>query len=408
MSDTRTPDAPEAAWYDAVAVDSSRLQPWSDDPWDSPALLTTAESAAPVRRGRVLRWVVALFGATLIVALLVGGAIGWWVLRQVNPSGARDKPVTFIVSPADDLVSISHRLREDGLITHAGVFQWYVKRKGEFSPEAGYYTLRPRDTMGNIAGALRRSPNSTFTSVTFPEGFTVDQMARRLVARLPRLAVDRFLGATTDGLITSVYQPIGSSSLEGLLFPDTYQVSNGESERQVVARMVRLTERVGRQEGVDDPLLRGRLTPYEILIVASLIEREARFDVDRPLIARVILNRLEMGMPLEIDASLYYRQDPATPFSRLRELDTAYNTYRRVGLPPTPIANPGRASLRAALHPAVDPSPGDEICRSLADPTNCRYLYYVVSDRAGHHVFASTAEQHLANVQRAREQGLLS
>ena len=408
MSETRVPDSESAAWYDVATSERSATDVWTDDPWDDPVALTTDESASPVRRGRILRWLVAGLGSLLIVALLVGGAIGWWVLRQVNPSGTRGDAVTFIVTPTDDLVSISHRLREDGLITHAGVFQWYVKRKGDFAPEAGYYTLRPRDTMGNIAGALRRSPNATFTSVTFPEGYTVDQMARRLSLRVPRLAASRFLEATTDGLVTSVYQPLGSRSLEGLLFPDTYQVSNGESERQVVARMVRLTERVGRQEGLDDPLLRGSLSPYEVLVVASLIEREARFDVDRPLIARVILNRLELGMPLEIDASLYYGQDPATPFRTLLTRDTPYNTYLHRGLPPTPIANPGRASLRAALHPAVDPSPGDAVCRSLPDPTNCRYLYYVVSDRAGHHVFASTAEQHAANVARAREQGLLS
>ena len=408
MSDTQTSEPSATPWYDTVGSEARGTTLWIDDPWDDPALLTSAEFEPAVRKSRFLRWAVAGLGTLVVLSVMVGGSVGWWVLRQVNPSVARGEPVTFIVGPKDDLVSISHRLRDNGLITNAGVFQWYVKRKGTFAPEAGYYTLRPRDTMGNIAGALRRSPNATFTSVTFPEGYTNAQIARRLHARVPRLTSERFLEATTDGQVNSAYQPVGSKSLEGLLFPDTYQVSNGESELQVTARMVRLTERVGRQEGLDDPLLRGSLTPYEVIIVASLIEREARFDADRPLIARVILNRLQLGMPLEVDASLYYAQDPRTPFSQLREIDTPYNTYRHVGLPPTPIANPGRASLRAALHPAVDPSPGDAICRNLPDPTNCRYLYYVVSDRAGHHVFASTGAQHAANVARAREQGLLS
>ena len=261
--------------------------------------------------------------------------------------------------------------------------------------------------MGNIAGALRRSPNATFTSVTFPEGFTVAQMARRLATRVPRLDAQQFISATADGEVVSPYLPAGIRSLEGLLFPDTYQVSNAESERQVIVRMVRLTERVGRQEGMDDPLKRGNLTPYQVLIVASLIEREARFEADRPKIARVILNRLELGMPLQIDASLYYGADADTPFSALKERDTPYNTYLRMGLPPTPIANPGRASIRAALNPAVDPAPGDPICRSLPEPTNCRYLYYVLSDRLGNHVFAASLDQHEANVARARAEGVL-
>jgi len=170
---------------------------------------------------------------------------------------------------------------------------------------------------------------------------------------------------------------------------------------------VRLMERVGRQEGLDDPLKRGALSPYEVLIVASLIEREAKTDGDRGKIARVIYNRLALGMTLDIDAALFYGQAPNTPFATLKALDGPYNLYRRKGLPPTPIANPGRASIRAALNPAVDPPPGDPICRELNDPTDCRYLYYVLSDRQGNHAFAATLAQHEANVERARQAGVL-
>jgi len=397
------------AWYEQAAA---RARPaggnWHDDVWDDPAVLTVSESAPPVRRSRILRWILLGVAALAVFAAVVGGLIGLWVLRQMNPPGERGEPVTFIVQESDDLVSVSTRLRKQGFITHAGVFQWYVKRGRAIEFTAGYYTLRPRDTMGNIADALRTPPNATFTSITFPEGYTVAQMSKRLAERMPRLSPAKFVAATTDGEVVSPYLPSEVRSLEGLLFPDTYQVSNAESERQVVVRMVRLLERVGRQEGLDDPLLRGNLSPYEVLIIASLIEREARFDEDRPKIARVILNRLELGMRLEIDASLYYGQDNRTPFSTLKARDTPYNTYLRSGLPPTPIANPGRASIRAALNPAVDPSPGDAICRVLPNPTECRYLYYVVSDRLGNHVFAATLEQHEANVQRAREAGLLS
>jgi UPF0755 protein len=234
---------------------------------------------------------------------------------------------------------------------------------------------------------------------------TLQQMAARLSEKTPRLSTARFAAAATDGEVRSVYQPNDVDTLEGLLFPDTYQVSNGESERQVVARMVTLMERVGRQEGLDDELKRRGLTEYEILIIASMIEREAKFDSDRAKIAKVIYNRLELGMPLQIDATLRYQQPSGTSFSVLRAKDTPYNTYLYTGLPPTPIASPGRASIRAALNPAVDPSPGDPICRALPPRDPCRYLYYVVIDAEGHHAFGATLEQHEENIRRGRAAG---
>lgn len=386
----------------------SRSQvPWHDDGWDDPAVLMVVETAVPPRRPRVLQWVLLTVAALCIVAAVIGGLVGWWVIRQVNPPGGAGEPTNFVVQENDDLVSISTRLKQDGFITHAGVFQWYVKRQDDMVFVPGYYTLRRRDTMGNITAALRTPPNATFTSVTFPEGFTVEQIAQRLNRRVVRIAVADVLAAAQSAEVLSEYRPSGTTSLEGLLFPDTYQVSNAESALQVVQRMVRLMERVGRQEGLDDPLKRAGRTPHEVLIIASLIEREAKTDGDRAKIARVIYNRLARGMTLDIDAALYYGKDPATPFSVLKAQDSPYNLYRRTGLPPTPIANPGRESIRAALNPSVDPPPGDPICRELPNPTSCQYLYYVLADKAGNHVFAATLEQHERNVAAARAAGVL-
>ena len=173
--------------------------------------------------------------------------------------------------------------------------------------------------------------------------------------------------------------------------------------------MVTLMERVASQESLDTKAAILGRSPYEILIVASMIEKEAKLDEDRPKIARVIYNRLFIDMPLQIDATLYYGKDPATPFPVLREIDTPYNTYMHKGLPPTPIANPGRASIQAALNPAPNPSPGDPICQVLPDPTQgCIYVYYVLANEQGGHAFAVTAEQHQANVDAAAAAGLLT
>ena len=254
---------------------------------------------------------------------------------------------------------------------------------------------------------LRTPPSETYTKVTFPEGYTYEQMALRLAEKVGRLSAIDFNTAATDGSVRSDLQPDGIGSLEGLLFPDTYQVSNGESERQVVERMVQLMERVGRQENIEPGAERLGLTPYQVLIVASMIEREARVPEDRAKIARVIYNRLFFGVPLQIDATLYYQQDPSLSFSRLKAIDSPYNTYLYSGLPPTPIANPGRASIQAALNPVANPSLGDPLCAGLPDGVPCVYLYYVIADEDGRHAFAATLEQHEANVEAAREKGLL-
>jgi UPF0755 protein len=133
-----------------------------------------------------------------------------------------------------------------------------------------------------------------------------------------------------------------------------------------------------------------------------MIEKEAKFDVDRPLIARVIYNRLYVGSPLEIDATLYYKQDSETPFGTLRDLDTPYNTYLHLGLPPTPITNPGKKSIEAALNPAPNPDPA-----SCPGGVPCIWLYYVLADKEGHHVFSSTYEDFLKNKAAAQAAGLL-
>jgi UPF0755 protein len=138
-----------------------------------------------------------------------------------------------------------------------------------------------------------------------------------------------------------------------------------------------------------------------------MIEREAKFDVDRPKIARVIYNRLAAGMLLQIDATLLYGQPPGTPFADVKNIDTPYNTYMHPGLPPTPIANPGRASIEAALNPSPPLGVGDPLCRDLPLGTKCELLYYVVSDADGQHVFAVTEAQHGVNVEAARTAGLL-
>ena len=381
---------------------------WRDDPWDEPSALVSrtdleTDDVKPEFRQFAEPLRLAVF--VLVAVSLLFGLIGMWYLHEVNPSGGSGIEATFTVNEGDSVSSISGRLRDEGFISNASVFRWYVSRKGGIELVPGYYQITPQSHMGDIMARLKVPPSATFTKVTFPEGFVITQMAERLADKTKRLSAEQFIASANDPSIISQYRPAGVSTLEGLLFPDTYQVSGDESEAQVVQRMVALLERVARQVGLEDSQKLVGVSPYKALIVASMIEREAKVGVDRAKIARVIYNRLEIGMKLQIDATLYYNAPIDASFLDLKALDSPYNTYLYKGLPPTPIASPGRAAIDAALHPAPNPSSGDAICQGAPSP--CRYLYYVLSDADGGHAFAATLAQHEANVATAKAAGLL-
>lgn len=398
-----------------VDPDSRPAVDWSIDPWDATDQTGSVERLRTERR--VLKWVVWATMVAAVIAILVAGAVGWWYLGKINPEGAPGDVQSFTVNEFDTVESVAVRLADEGLISDPGIFEWYVAREGGLELTPGFYELRPSDHMGNVLGRLRTPPAQTYTKVTFPEGFTLTRMSERLDTSLPRLTADAFMQAATDGTIRAAWQPPETNSLEGLLFPDTYNVSNAENEAQVIERMIAMMERVGEQQDIVNRSAANGVTPYEALIIASLIEREAKVPDDRAKISRVIYNRrfltaFGQPFPLQIDASVLYGSvqaglDPDLSFAELRQIDTPWNTYLRLGLPPTPIANPGRASIAAALNPAPNPPAGDPICAELADPTNCLYLYYVVADDDGQHVFASELWQHERNIEVSRQAGVL-
>ena len=389
--------------------DTTRPSDWWVDEWDEVDAVPVVERLSAQRR--ILKWAVWASFVVVVVLVLVAGWVGWWYLQRVQPDGAGAAPeqvIDFTIASTDSVETIAVRLEDAGLIADQSVFLWYVERKGGLDIVPGFYELRSNDHIGNVLAKLQTPPDQTYQRVTFPEGFTVEQMATRLAEAQPRLQPEAFIAANQSLEVPSALRPDGVMSLEGLLFPDTYQVSNADNAAQVVERMVALMERVAvEQEGIVDGAAALGLTPYEVIIVASLIEREARLAEDRPKIARVIYNRLFLGMNLEIDASLYYQNDRDTPFPELRQQDSPYNLYMYPGLPPTPIANPGRAAIQAALNPLPNPPAGDPLCVDLPDPTRCYYLFYVLANEEGGHSFAATYEQHLANIEAARAAGVL-
>jgi UPF0755 protein len=384
-----------------VSRTDTTITDWRPDPWDAQDEVPPEElEPMPPERKSGRRLGMAALGILVVLAVIAGVA-GRWTLQQIAPPGEPGDRVNFTVSEGDSVATVAERLQQEGIITNARVFRWYVERKGGLELKPGYYTVRPRDDMGNIVAALRTSPEQTFTNVTFPEGYAVARMGARLQRDVPRLSAAKFVQATSDGKIRSELAP-EVTNLEGLLFPDSYQIGGSETESQIVSRLAQQMVRVGKSVGLQNAKLTTGMTPYQILIIASMIEKEAKVDEDRPLIARVIYNRLFIGTPLQIDATLYYKQDESLPFSTLRDLDTPYNTYLHTGLPPTPITNPGKKSIAAALNPAPNPDTA-----SCPNKQPCFWLFYVLADKNGKHKFATSFEEHQKNVEAARAAGVI-
>jgi peptidoglycan lytic transglycosylase G len=277
------------------------------------------------------------------------------------------------------------------VITSAQIFRMYLKlRGGPETVQAGEYELRTNLSMGDARAALRRGPSVKFDKLTIPEGLTLEQIADR-VGALPGRNRDRFLAAARSGAVRSKWQPPGHTNLEGLLFPDTYLVTDKEDDTAILRRLVGRFDQVADEVGLGSAAAPTGLGPYQLIVAASLVESEAKVKEDRPLIASVISNRLQKGMKLQIDATVLYAigHKDKVLYSDL-DVDSPYNTYKIDGLPPTPISAAGKASLEAMLHPADTP-----------------YLYYVLSDKSGKHAFATTSSEFEALKAEARRKGLL-
>jgi UPF0755 protein len=341
---------------------------------------------------RVPRWLAAV-GIVAAVAVLGLGGGAWWVKAQLDPSGGPAEVVRVEIPPGTSTSGIVDILAERGVITNATVFRLYLKLTGAGPFEAGQYRLRRHSSASAVVDALDVGPAlPPAVYLTVPEGLVLEQVAER-IDRVDHLDPARFLELARGGSVRSAYQPAGQSSLEGLLFPETYRIEEREDELAVLQRMVDTFDAVAQEVGLDQAEQKVGLSPYEAVIVASLIETEAKVDEERPRIARVIYNRLAQRMPLGIDATFYFvlpldRRGTALRRSDL-DRDTPYNTRLHTGLVPTPIAMPGRASLEAALNP--EPGP---------------WLYYVLKDPRTH-AFSSDYQQFLRDKAAAERKGLL-
>ena len=313
----------------------------------------------------------------LLVLLLAAVAYGAWFHETQWPvRGAGDPPQPLLVAQGAGVLEIGRQLQQLGLVRHPEVFRFYVLSRGETSRlRAGEYALEGSMSLEQIVDKLVRGDVVRHT-VTFPEGTNLEDMAR--LAGAKGIPVSEFLAAARNPEPIKDLDP-EAKDLEGYLFPDTYDIPRGaEPAAQLVARMVRRFRTVMAPELARLPA--GR-TLRQVVTLASIVETETARPEERPRVAAVFLNRLQRRMPLQTDPTVIYALRKAGTYDgNIRkgdlDVDSPYNTYRFPGLPPGPIASPGRASLQAALH-----------------PTESRELYFV-SKNDGSHQFSETLAEH--------------
>ncbi len=342
------------------------------------------------------RYVAAVAGAVFLCVIGVGAA-----LIFVDPSVAHinEPPTVENKSAADDekhvqvkiregssTAEIAEKLSEKGVIKSPLRFRILARLRGyddKFRPGAYTFTTGMED---DEVFAKLLTGEKRLVRFTIPEGFGVKEIAERL-ASLDLVDKEDFLKEAADFTPYDYMRkrPNVFYAAEGFLFPDTYAVESDTEIAEIMELMARtLDDRLTKK-------MRTRaeemgLSIYDLITLASLVEREVRFPEDRPIVAQVLLKRLKLNMPLQTDATLQYLMD--TPKEEVSitdtQIDSPYNTYQHVGLPPGPIANPGMAAIEAVLH-----------------PSETEYLYFV-ADRRGHNHYAYTYEEHLNLVNQYR------
>ena len=317
---------------------------------------------------------------TLCLCLLVGGGILWYVLGGPAPS-TNEVTRAVVIRPQTGAFDIARTLKEAHVIRSRFAFLAVAIARGtQRRLLAGEYEFASGLNLLEVVRRLEQGKGLVHP-LTIPEGFAARQIAE-LLQEKGLIDQDRFMSLLRDRRVLAQHR-VDSESLEGYLFPDTYRLVKGLSEEAIIGRMVqRFTEVFGPAERARAMEL--KMSVAEIATLASLIEREAMAEEERPLISAVFHNRLRLGMPLQSDPTVLYSLLRFSGKLTKANLQTPspYNTYLHRGLPPGPIANPGRASIMAALHPA-----------------SSRYLYFV-SKNDGTHAFSNTLQEHNAMVRR--------
>lgn len=322
-----------------------------------------------------------LISILLFLLVILVAVFGWWSwanLAVTFPSLSTSTSKTFIVKKGESLSSVALRLQEANLVRQALAFKLIILSQGLAEKiQAGSFSLKTSLTPKEIAEILTHGTNDVW--LTFPEGWRKEEFAQRLSANLTNFDSSQFLQLVANH--------------EGELFPDTYLISKEASPSAVFNLLLNNFQKKFDKD-LESFLSKAGLSKKEALILASMVEREAKGDQDRAIVAGILIKRLKAGWPLQVDATLQYalanlrfktsgdRMEEwwLTPTAADKKIDSPYNTYKYKGLPPTPICNPGLASIKAVVY-----------------SKETDYWFYL-SDASGKMHYAKTAEEHNENI----------
>src|SRR5271165_1414359 len=308
----------------------------------------------------------------LLAVLAVGGWVAWQLYVPLTPP----PDTSLLLRPGYSTRKIAAELKKAGVIRNERVFWlWHVLHPKP-TLKAGEYLFEREATIPQVYERIARG-DIYFHVVTIPEGYTMFDIAKAMEDAGLGSAADFLHVAETETQLISDLAP-QATSLEGYLFPNTYQFTRTQSQEEMAAAMVHQFRQVAQQIVLSSDV-------PKVVTMASIVEKETAAPEERPLVASVYYNRLAQNMALDADPSVIYAELLSGTYQgSLHHADLAvnspYNTYRFPGLPPGPIGNPGKSSLQAALH-----------------PTNTNFVYFV-SDGNGHHRFARSLEEHNRNV----------
>lgn len=364
-----------------------------------------AAPVRPVRKGRPKRkkgegllgipniLVTCVWLALILAIGVTAGRMMWICASEVLAFGREDRVVTLTIYESDTMEDIANKLYDNGLIRYKSLFNFYADLSdAEEDIQPGIYDLNTRYDYHAMVNAMTPRSSREVVELTIPEGYTCRQIFALLEENRICTAVDIGAYAASGELDEHWFLegiPRGSEyCLEGFLFPDTYQFYKNSSPKEALEKMLdnfefRFSEEMRAQlDALNANVTGGSYGVREVVIVASLIEKESAAPAESPKIAGVIYNRLfrwgDTPAYLNIDAALVYAQGGDNTTINT-QIDSPYNTYTNVGLTPTPIANPGLSSLQAALNPEAHD-----------------YYYYVLNPATGMHQFSTTYEEHEA------------
>jgi UPF0755 protein len=397
VSGTGTPggeDPPQEAppWADdfdrEVAETDAR---YSDDGADAQGDLESPRArsdrrAARAARVRRRRRVLAVVGAALLVLVL---AFTLWYQLESNAIGPPGKQVVVTVSEGESFDSVISSLSQHGVIGSSLAFRVSDIFHSTPSVLPGSYAMHQNQTFGEVRALLAAGPN--IYPVNVRPGYTLSEVAAQVDA-IPGHRSGGFAATASSGAVHSVFSPPGSNNLEGMLGTGQYLILPGESDTTILRDMVDRFDTGATAQGLSTASAAALgFTPYQVITVASIVEKEGYYTFNMPKVARVIYNRLAQDIPLQMDSTVLYAlgQDGGPVTSKDLKIQSPYNTYLTNGLTPTPICMPSPAALAAALHPPAG-----------------AWLYFVLVQKNGVMAFSDTYAEQLANEQLAKSRGL--